>query len=99
MPSESAARWTFLTNHAHVLLLIAADPEVRLRDVAERIGITERATQAIVKDLAAAGYLTRERVGRRNHYTVDAAQPLRHREWQGHPVGELLALLVGQPPM
>jgi len=89
-----AGRWTFLTNHAHVLLLIAADPEVRLRDVAERVGITERAAQAIVKDLCDAGYLARQRVGRRNHYTVDARRPMRHREWQGHAVGELLTLLV-----
>ncbi|HEX6875119.1 MAG TPA: helix-turn-helix domain-containing protein [Nocardioidaceae bacterium] len=94
MTSPERARWTFLTNHAHVLLLIATDPEIRLREVAERIGITERAAQAIVKDLCAAGYLTRQRVGRRNHYTVDARQPMRHREWQGHAVGELLAILV-----
>lgn len=87
--------WTFLTNHAHVLLCIAADREVRLRDVAERIGITERAAQAILADLVDEGYVTRERVGRRNHYTVDPKRPLRHPAWREHAVGELLEMLVG----
>lgn len=70
--------WTFLTNHAHVLVAIARDPEARLRDVAAQVGITERATQAIVRDLVDAGYLTRERVGRRNRYQIDERLPLRH---------------------
>ena len=65
-----AASWTFLTNHGHVLLAIADDPETRLRDIAARVGITERAAQLIVSDLEAGGYLTKEKVGRRNHYTV-----------------------------
>src|SRR5207247_1242308 len=63
--------WTFLTNHAQVLLCLSGDPEIRLRDVAERVGITERACQRIVADLVATGYVTASRVGRRNHYTVD----------------------------
>ncbi|MCG3039026.1 helix-turn-helix transcriptional regulator [Streptomyces fenghuangensis] len=83
-------RWTFLTNHARVLLHIARDPEVRLRDVAASIGITERATQAIVADLEAAGYLSRTRVGRRNRYTVDPTVSLRHPSEADHPVGDLL---------
>ncbi|MFH0244335.1 helix-turn-helix transcriptional regulator [Streptomyces sp. HK10] len=83
-------RWTFLTNHARVLLHIARDPEVRLRDVAASIGITERATQAIVADLEATGYLSRTRVGRRNRYTVDPTVSLRHPSEAGHPVGDLL---------
>lgn len=70
--------WTFLTNHAHVLIAIARDREARLRDVAEQVGITERATQAIVHDLVAAGYLERERVGRRNRYRINESLPLRH---------------------
>lgn len=85
-------RWTFLTNHAHVLVVISADPELRLRDIAERVGITERATQLIVKDLTAAGYLAKERVGRRNRYTVAAARPLRHPQEAGVSVDSLLAI-------
>lgn len=73
-----APAWTLLTNHAQVLLCIARDPEARLRDVAERVGITERAAQRIVADLVDAGFLTRHRVGRRNTYEVHAAEPLRH---------------------
>ena len=83
-------RWTFLTNHAHVLLSIAADPAVRLRDVAARVGITERAAQRIVADLLAAGYLTAEKAGRRNHYEVHPALPLRHPVEQHAEVGALL---------
>jgi DNA-binding IclR family transcriptional regulator len=68
--------WTFVTSHTQVLLCIAQDPEVRLRDVAERVGITERAAQRIVADLVEAGYLDRTRIGRRNRYTVQANLPL-----------------------
>lgn len=89
--------WTFLTNHTHVLLCIAEDPGVRLRDVAARVGITERAAQSIVADLVAAGYLTRERVGRRNQYELDPDRPLRHPLEAHHTVGELLDLLRAQP--
>ncbi|WP_430791845.1 helix-turn-helix transcriptional regulator [Actinoplanes sp. G11-F43] len=84
--------WTFLTNHAHVLLAISRDPTVRLRDVAEAVGITERATQAIVADLEAAGYLSHERVGRRNHYTVHPDGRFRHPAEAGRRIGDLLAL-------
>jgi DNA-binding Lrp family transcriptional regulator len=70
--------WTFLTNHARVLVEIARNPESRLRDLAAWIGITERATQAIVNDLEEAGYITRTRIGRRNHYSVDPTRPFRH---------------------
>ena len=85
--------WTFLTNHAHVLLCLATDPEVRLRDVAEAVGITERAAQRIVMELEGAGYLERERVGRRNRYRLHADQPLRHPMDRDHHVNELLAVL------
>lgn len=85
--------WTFLTNHMHVLLCISRDPTVRLRDVALLVGITERAAQSIVADLVAEGYLTRSRVGRRNHYVVHAELPLRHPLERDHSVSELLHFL------
>lgn len=85
--------WTFLTNHAHVLNCIADDPDVRLRDVATRVGITERAAQLIVADLEEAGYLTREKVGRRNRYEIHRDLPLRHPIEQDHEVGDLLNAL------
>ncbi len=85
--------WTFLTNHAHVLLCIAADPEVRLRDVALRVGITERAVQRIVSELEEAGYLQREREGRRNRYTVAREQPLRHPIERHRRVSALISLV------
>ncbi|MFD4588750.1 helix-turn-helix transcriptional regulator [Streptomyces sp. NPDC058434] len=88
------SQWTFLTNHARVLLWIARDPEVRLRDVAAGIGITERAVQIIVADLEAAGYLTRTRVGRRNRYTIDPTVALRHPAEADHPVGDLLGAFL-----
>lgn len=94
---ERQGRWTFLTNHAHVLLCIAADPGVRLRDVAERVGITERATQGIVGDLVEAGYVIRTRVGRRNQYAVRPDLPLRHPIEQDHAIGHLLQLIEPQP--
>ncbi|SDT21254.1 helix-turn-helix transcriptional regulator [Actinoplanes derwentensis] len=87
--------WTFLSNHAHVLLAIFRDPTVRLRDVADSVGITERAAQAIVADLEAAGYLSHERVGRRNHYTVNPDGGFRHPAEAGRRIGDLLALFAG----
>lgn len=88
------ADWTFLTNHAHVLLCIARDPGIRLRDVAERVGITERAAQRIVADLTAAGYLTVTREGRRNRYELDPTLPLRHPLEREHQIGDILAVLT-----
>lgn len=85
------AQWTFLTNHAHVLLCVAENPNVRLRDVAAQVGITERAAQRIVSELEEAGYLDREREGRRNVYRLNTAMPLRHPLDQQHRIGELLA--------
>lgn len=100
MASKDVAEstWTFLTNHAHVLNCIAEDPESRLRDIAARVGITERAAQAIVSDLEADGYLTRTRVGRRNTYEVHPELPFRHSIERDHQVGELLELLGFTPP-
>ncbi len=90
-------RWTFLTNHAHALLCISRDPNILLRKLALRVGITERAAQAIVADLVREGYLTRERVGRRNRYAVALQRPLRHPVERDHAVGELLAALASSP--
>jgi DNA-binding MarR family transcriptional regulator len=84
--------WTFLTNHGHVLLAIAREPTARLRDVAETVGVTERAAHAIVADLEAGGYLHRTRVGRRNHYTVNPAGHFRHPAESDRHIGDFLAL-------
>lgn len=88
-----AARWTFLTNHGHVLLCLARDPEARLRDVAADVGITERMVQRIVAELADAGYLARRRVGRRNAYRLNEELPLRHPLEAHHSIRELLRLV------
>ncbi len=88
-------RWTFLTNHAHVLLTIAEDPGMRLRDVAARVGVTERAAQRIVAELLAEGYLTVEKEGRRNRYQVHAGLPLRH-PVEGHAEAGALLRLMGK---
>jgi DNA-binding MarR family transcriptional regulator len=87
------ASWTFLTNHAHVLLAIAAEPDILLREIAQRVGITERATHRIVAELGDAGYLKVTKVGRRNTYTVVRDRPLRHPAEQHHRIGELLKVL------
>jgi predicted transcriptional regulator len=86
--------WTFLTNHAHVLFCIAQDPEVRLRDVAVRVGITERAVQRIVTDLEEEGYLVVSKEGRRNRYQLQCERPLRHAIEQHCSVQELIDLVL-----
>ncbi len=86
--------WTFLTNHSHVLLCIAEDPDVLLREVAQRVGITERAAQRIVAELEAEGYLSHERVGRRNRYEVRSDLPLRHPLEDHLEIGALLRVLT-----
>jgi DNA-binding MarR family transcriptional regulator len=83
----------FVTNHAHVLQTISADPTARLRDIAETVGITERTAAQIVSDLERAGYLTKTRDGRRNRYQVHAELPLRHPQHRHHTVGDLIAFL------
>lgn len=87
-------RWSFLTNHAQVLVCIAKDSGVRLRDIGSTVGITERAAHRIVGDLEAAGYISRERTGRRNRYTVQQHVPLPDQLARGQKVGELLAVLA-----
>lgn len=89
--AESESRsWTFLTNHAHVLIAISRDPELRQRDIADLVGITEGAVQRIVHELENDGYLACERVGRRNRYSVIGNQPLRHQLEDGHTIEEIL---------
>ncbi len=89
--------WTFFTNHGHVLVCLADDPTIRTRDIAVRVGITERAAQGIVADLVAAGFVTRTREGRRNRYEVHPDRPLRHPLEAEHTVGELLVALGTLP--
>ena len=93
--ASSAVHFTFLRNHSHVLLLLAAEPDLRLRDLAERVNITERAVQKIVADLEAAGSVTREKDGRRNHYVVHRDQPLRHPVEAHRPVADLIKMVHG----
>ena len=85
--------WTFLTNYGHVLLCIAADPEIRLKDVADKVGITERSTQRIVADLVDEGYLKLLKAGRRNRYQLRLDLPLRHPIERKNEIGVLLKLL------
>src|ERR1700748_1665058 len=88
--------WGFLTNHALVLLCIAHDPGVRLRDIAVSVGITERSAFAIVSDLAVAGYIVKEKGGRRNRYRIETQRPLPESADRHLAIGDLLALLGGQ---
>jgi DNA-binding MarR family transcriptional regulator len=85
--------WRFLSNHTQVLLSLHRDPNARLRDIAEHVGITERAAQRIVADLIESGYVESERVGRRNHYRINVDVAMRHPAQDGHEIGELLNLL------
>lgn len=89
---EDERSWTLLTNHGRLLLLIARRPDARLRDLADEAGITERTAQGIVADLERAGYVQKDKVGRRNTYTVNRTQPFRHAAESGHSVGELVDL-------
>jgi DNA-binding MarR family transcriptional regulator len=98
--NDDPRTWTFLTNHTQVLLCLARDPDMRLRDVADEVGVTERAAQRILADLVEGGYVERSRVGRRNHYTVNRDHAMRHVAQLGHQIGGLLDLLGSdeQPP-
>ena len=86
-------QWTFLTNHAHVMILLAKNPEIVLREVAGLVGITERAVQRIIADLERDGFLVRERVGRRNTYRIRQGRPLRHPIEAHRSIGDLLDLV------
>jgi DNA-binding MarR family transcriptional regulator len=89
--------WTFLSNHAQVLLCIARDPEVRMRDIAQMVGITERAAQRIVSDLIVDGYVDRTKVGRRNHYRLHSDAKMRHVAQAGLGISELLNAFLPSP--
>jgi DNA-binding MarR family transcriptional regulator len=89
-------KWTFLSNHGQVLLCIASDPHIRLREIGDRVGITERATHRIVGELVDAGYLVREREGRRNRYAISAERRLPDPLARESTIGDLLNVLV--PP-
>lgn len=97
--SQSAGShdWTFLTNHAHVLICIASDPTARIRDIAALVGITERAVARILADLEEGGYVAHERDGRRNIYQVRSNLPLRHPLERHRKVGVLLDAIVAVP--
>jgi DNA-binding MarR family transcriptional regulator len=89
------ASWSFLTNHARVLILVAHDPGVRLRDIAASLGVTERSAFGIITDLAEAGYVVKEKNGRRNRYHIQAHLPLPEPVGRERTVGEVLAILTG----
>src|ERR1700733_9607398 len=96
MIEDIAPRWKFLTNHAHVLVCIAHDPGVRLREISERVGITERAAHRIVDELATSGYIKRERSGRRNRYTIQSGNGLSDRLGRVQRIGDLLSILTNK---
>jgi DNA-binding transcriptional ArsR family regulator len=99
-PEAAASRhWTFLSNHGHVLVCLAQNPDARLRDVAQAVGITERAVQKIVSDLEEAGVVIREREGRRNRYSLHTDRPLRHPIEAHRTVGALLAMVLDRAEM
>ncbi len=94
MTDDRHPTWTFLTNHGHVLLAVATDPDARVEEVAARVGITPRAVLAVLRDLEDAGYLTRTRRGRRTHYEVVPHRPFRHPGEADREVDELLAVFA-----
>ena len=96
--STEVPAWTFLTNHAHVLLCIAQNPEVRLAEMARLVGIGERAVHSIVNDLVDAGYVLRTKQGRNNVYEVNLDRPLRHPLEAGHHISEIFKPLTGARP-
>jgi DNA-binding MarR family transcriptional regulator len=96
MSAEAMKNWSFLTNHAKVLVCIAQDPGIRLREIGDEVGITERAAHRIVSELADAGYIARVRDGRRNQYTVQAHLPLPDSVAREQRIGDLLSILVAQ---
>ncbi len=93
-PAEARPAWTFLTNHGHVLLAVATQPDLTVAGLADRIGISTRATLSILKDLEQEGYLERTRVGRRTQYRIDVHRHFRHRLAAAHEIGELLDIFT-----
>ena len=95
---KARTHWTFLSNHSHVLIALAKEPDLRIRDLAMAVGITERAVAQIIVDLQAAHVLKKRRIGRRNRYVVDASAPLRHAVEAHRTVADIL-VLSEQPPL
>ena len=97
-PNAEHASWTFLTNHAHVLICLATEPRMRLRDVDDKVGLTERAVQRIVAELEDGKYIVREREGRRNVYRLDLSKPFRHPIEKHCAIGEIVDFVIGKNP-
>lgn len=91
---QPTSSWTFLSNHAHVLILLGQHPDLRMRDLAERVGVTERAVQRIVAELSAEGFLDVHKEGRRNRYCVQRDRQLRHPVEAGVHIGDLLDMVI-----
>jgi hypothetical protein len=99
MSTSTRPSWVFLSNHGYLLLCVASDPSMRISEIADRVGIGERATQKIIGDLVADGYVTRSRDGRRNRYTINRNAQLRHPLLGDRPIGPLVdALIDGHNP-
>jgi predicted transcriptional regulator len=95
---KAAGEWTYLSNHGHVLVCLARDPDVRMRDVADAVGITERAVQQIVHDLVSENYVEKEKLGRRNRYRVVRSAHFRHALEADVSLGSFVDLVMGRPP-
>lgn len=95
-PAPSRPAWTFLTNHAHVLVCIAENSDIRIAEIADLVGVGERAAHRIVCDLVRDGYVVRNKDGRRNTYAIDASRPLRHPLEAEHTIGEIFRALAGR---
>jgi len=95
--AENSQSWTFLSNHAHVLVCVAKNPDVRLSEVAELVGIRERTAHRIVHELIDAGYISAKKVGRNNVYSVDLDLPLRHPLESNHNIHAIVAPLLKKP--
>ena len=91
--SDESVGWTFLTNHMHILVVLARQPDMRIRDMADEVGITQRAVQRILAELTESQILKVSKDGRRNHYTINRRTQLRHPLESRHTIGELLDLL------
>ena len=92
-PTDAPAKpWTFLTHHAHLLLAIAENPDARVQELADTVGVSSRAALSIMADLVESGYIRRERVGRRNHYSIERNRPFRHPSTAAHSVDEMVAV-------
>ena len=93
-PETAGAQWTFFTNHAHVLIVLAQSPNLTTREIGELVGITERAVQKIIADLEQEGYLSKNRVGRNNEYRLSLNRPLRHPIERHRRIGDIVGLIV-----